>query len=187
MFSVNGMTVRCWVGTLFCLMNRALWPSQSPDINPTEMQANMQNAQLMLADQILTVEQTNSDFLFTVLEAFNKGNLGHSLNAWPGRRIFWIVATQQSILSITPSPALHWAALNTPWSTWFLRTGIDYSWLTCTGDLRSEAVMVQWTFKCAWTVQPGICSGLLLIVWMSTQSLWCPTSAEVGTGAGAGL
>ncbi len=42
-------------------------------------QANVQEAQRMLANQILSVEQTNPDSLVIVLSDFNKGNLSHKL------------------------------------------------------------------------------------------------------------
>ncbi|KAK0149989.1 hypothetical protein N1851_009222 [Merluccius polli] len=42
-------------------------------------QANVQDAQRMLADQILCVERTNPDYLVIVLGDFNKGNLTHDL------------------------------------------------------------------------------------------------------------
>ncbi|KAK0131206.1 putative RNA-directed DNA polymerase from transposon BS [Merluccius polli] len=42
-------------------------------------QANVQDAQHMLADQILCVERTNPDYLVIVLGDFNKGNLTHDL------------------------------------------------------------------------------------------------------------
>ena len=43
------------------------------------LQANVQDAQHMLADQILCVERTNPDYLVIVLGDFNKGNLTHNL------------------------------------------------------------------------------------------------------------
>ncbi|KAK0132299.1 RNA-directed DNA polymerase from mobile element jockey [Merluccius polli] len=42
-------------------------------------QANVQDAQRMLADQILCVERSNPDYLVIVLGDFNKGNLTHDL------------------------------------------------------------------------------------------------------------
>ena len=42
-------------------------------------QANVKEAQLMLADQILSAEQANPDSLVIVLGNFNKGNLSHEL------------------------------------------------------------------------------------------------------------
>ena len=42
-------------------------------------QVNVQEAQCLLADQILSVEQTNPDSLVIVLGDFNKGNLSHEL------------------------------------------------------------------------------------------------------------
>ena len=42
-------------------------------------QANVQDAQRMLADQILCVERSNPDYLVIVLGDFNKGNLTHNL------------------------------------------------------------------------------------------------------------
>ncbi|KAK0140802.1 hypothetical protein N1851_022205 [Merluccius polli] len=42
-------------------------------------QANVQDAQRMLADQILCVEWSNPDYLVIVLGDFNKGNLTHDL------------------------------------------------------------------------------------------------------------
>ncbi|KAK0134739.1 hypothetical protein N1851_029630 [Merluccius polli] len=41
--------------------------------------ANVQDAQRMLADQILCVERSNPDYLVIVLGDFNKGNLTHNL------------------------------------------------------------------------------------------------------------
>ena len=42
-------------------------------------QANVQDAQRILADQILSVEHTNPASLVIVLGDFNKGNLSHEL------------------------------------------------------------------------------------------------------------
>ena len=65
-------------------------------------QANVQEAQRMVADQILYVERTNPDSLVFVLADFNKGNLTSELPKYkqfikcrPERRTFRITVTPQ--------------------------------------------------------------------------------------------
>ena len=65
-------------------------------------QANVQEAQGMLADQILCVERTNPDSLVIVLGTLTKEispvnfpNINNLLNARQERRTFWITVTLQ--------------------------------------------------------------------------------------------
>ncbi|XP_038586373.1 uncharacterized protein LOC119911541 [Micropterus salmoides] len=59
-------------------------------------QANVQESQRMLADQILCVEQTNPDSLVIVLGDFNKGNLSHELPKY--RQFIKFPTREQNIL-----------------------------------------------------------------------------------------
>ncbi|KAK0144339.1 Serine/threonine-protein kinase SMG1 [Merluccius polli] len=59
-------------------------------------QANVQNTQRMLADQILCVEQSNPDYLVIVLGDFNKGNLTHDLPKY--RRVIKCPTRGENIL-----------------------------------------------------------------------------------------
>ncbi|KAK0151060.1 hypothetical protein N1851_007806 [Merluccius polli] len=58
-------------------------PFYSPCEFASFILANVQDAQRMLADQILCVERSNPDYLVIVLGDFNKGNLTHDLPEYP--------------------------------------------------------------------------------------------------------
>ncbi|XP_076581854.1 uncharacterized protein LOC143317730 [Chaetodon auriga] len=60
------------------------------------LQANVQDAQRMLADQILRVEWTNPDSLVIVLGDFNKGNLTHELPKY--RQFIKCLTREENIL-----------------------------------------------------------------------------------------
>ncbi len=78
-------------------------------------QANMQEAQHILTDEILCVEWTNPDSLVIVLCDFNKGNLSHELPKY--RQLIKCPTREENILDhcyTTVSRAYHaipWAAL----------------------------------------------------------------------------
>ncbi len=60
-------------------------------------QANVQEAQRTLADQILSVERTNPDSLVIVLGDFNKGNLSHELPKY--RQLIKCLTREENMLN----------------------------------------------------------------------------------------
>ncbi len=123
-------------------------------------QASVQEAQHMLVDQILLVEQTNLDSLVIVRGDFNEGNLSHEL---PRYRQKW--TREEKILDhcyTTVSRAYHavpHAALghirSRYGSTWFLPTGRNFQHYVLNGHTHTSFVLIQnrqskrWDFECA--------------------------------------